>query len=87
MVTSVPNPPKPEPKLYGHRYPWDAWLARRAFALVRGTDFVCEPTSMAVMLRVQVLNRGLERTIRVRGNVVEVGPKTDFRGRRRASRA
>lgn len=74
---------------FGHRYPWERWLAAPLpLVLRRGTDFPAEvmPSSLAVMLRLRVLERGLRRTIRVREDRVEMGPKTDFRGCRAKTR-
>ena len=74
------------PELCGRRYPWDEWLRRPFLILRRGTYFDCEPSSMAVMLRMQVGIRNLLRTIRISGDTVTVGPKSDWRGRKRCPR-
>lgn len=70
---------------FGHRYPWDRWLARPEIVLERGQDFPAEvePSSIMAMARVQLAKRGLLRTIKVQGSRVFIGPKTDFRGAKR----
>ena len=82
--------PKP-PAKFRARYPWDEWFTRSGavpIVLRRGRDFFdCLPSSLAVMARVEMTERNILRTIRVTEGAVEIGPKSDWRGRKRAPAA
>lgn len=76
----------PTAELHGNRYPWDDWIARPLpLVLRRGVDYSdhVKSSSMGVMLRLQIIKRGLYRTICVTDDAVTMGPKTDFRGAKR----
>ena len=83
MLNPVVQTIKPARK-FGHRYPWEEWFGRTAADLLRGRDFPAqvEPQSVAVMARVYMKRMGLSRTIRIKGDRVLIGPKSDFRGRK-----
>jgi hypothetical protein len=52
-------------------YPWSEWIDGSAWRLERGTDFDCEPTSMASQIRDYASRHGLLAVARVDGDVVD----------------
>jgi hypothetical protein len=55
---------------HGRRYPWDAWLRRLPVTLVRGIDFLVEPSSFGINARLAARARGHAVAVRVAGNAV-----------------
>ncbi len=43
--------------------PWDKWLKRKRFRLVRGRHYNCMPHSMGVQVRTAAANRGLRVSV------------------------
>lgn len=53
-------------------YPWDKWLARGDFSVVRGKQFHCSTAGMVQMIRSRVSERGLSSSIHVVGDTIQV---------------
>ena len=49
----------------GRRYPWDDWLSRSSFALIRGKDYDCMPHGMGQMIRSRCYDRGLRARVKI----------------------
>ena len=93
MVTTT-NGDGPGGRLYGRRYPWDAWFTRGRVLLVRGIDFNGRMDTFSQQVRRAAVSRRLSIVLTVdddgRSLTVEVrgmlGPIRK-RGRRRAAGA
>lgn len=72
-MNANPNPPKK----FGRRYPWSDWFGRGKFSLTRGHEFDCEPAAMAQVVYRAAKRHGVEVTVHLRGNRLDVGPKEE----------
>ena len=63
-------------------YPWESWLKRRRFTLLRGRDYACSASAMTQMLR------NLASQANLQAHVVEVeGGVTVLLKRRKRAKA
>lgn len=56
------------------RYPWKRWFAphRRRLSLVRGTDYDCQPHSMAIQVRLHAPKFGRRVSVTIDEDTVTV---------------
>ncbi len=55
------------------RYPWERWLRRKTkLVLVYGTDYQCQPHSMAQQCRNAATRSGVRLSIHIDGDTITV---------------
>ncbi len=54
------------------RYPWNRWLKRKRFRLVRGKDFACMPHSMAVQVRNAAAKQSIRVSVTIDENILSI---------------
>jgi hypothetical protein len=57
------------------RYPWDQWFRRRKFILRRGVDYLCQPYTMMILIRMKAAQRGMKVSVNIREDELTVTRK------------
>ena len=65
-------------KRFGHRYPWDDWLAlieERPLTLLRGREFSIQPYAMVQLTYRAARMRGLLVSVSLEGDQLTIKPR------------